>query len=63
MNIANISEETVGRVLQLAALKILQTVFLCLWPAFAVIVLALHTVKKVLSAAVQRSPKVETYGL
>lgn len=59
MNIANISEETRLRVVifapQLAALKsprLQKTVFLCLWAAFAAIVLALHTVKKVLSAAV-----------
>lgn len=54
MNIANISEETLLQALQLTAPKSLrlQTVFLCLWAAFALIVLALHTVKKVLSAAV-----------
>lgn len=52
-------------VLQLSSQKTvrLKIVFLCLWAAFTVIVLALHTVKKMLSAAVLHSPKVETYGL
>ena len=54
MNIANISEEALLRtvIMCYSSPLGLQTVFLCLWAAFSVIVLALHTVKKVLSAAV-----------